>query len=86
MTKWWTYAVDGSGVALRTPVTVIQTEGVAARVLVEAPTAEVAAVINWGAWPVAPTFYADGSVTVTVAAETLSTEQYPAVASFGWLD
>lgn len=83
---FWTYAVDGSGVGLRVEVIVLGTEGTAARILVAKPTAEVAQVLKYAGPTVFPVWGTDGSVSATVSAASLSGDQYPSVASFGWLD
>jgi hypothetical protein len=82
---FWTYAVDGSGVDLRAEVIVLGTEGTAARIFIAKPTFEVAQVLKYTGPTASPCWNTDG-VTVTVPAASLSGDQYPAVASFGWLD
>lgn len=83
---FWTYAVDGSGVGLRVEVIVLGTEGTAARIFVAKPvTDEVAKVLKYTGPTGFPCWNTDG-VSVTVSAASLSGDQYPAVASFGWLD
>lgn len=91
MTKtFWTYAVDGSGVALRTEVAVLGVLKNIARIEIAKPTAEVAQVLKFAKAPQATDIAwatdGTGSVSATVNVAALDAAQFPTVELFNWLD
>lgn len=85
---FWSYAVDGSGVHLRTPVAVLASddESKESRVRVVNPTDEVRKVLRSFGLLGFPWSNEDGTVDVTLPMDVLSIDRYPAVESFGWMD